>query len=78
MKRLIQFNSIQFYSHLLERNTIYFTVRKKNLNMQSYLLNDLPSTEEVRSGQKEKGFRVGHYLCAVTNKMGGSRIYNTG
>ena len=30
------------------------------------------------SGQKEKGFRVGHYLCAVTNKMGGSRIYNTG
>ena len=32
----VKFNSIQFYSHLFERNTIYFIVRK-NVNMQTNL-----------------------------------------
>ena len=32
----IQLNSIQFYSHLFERNTIYFIARK-NVKMQSNL-----------------------------------------
>ena len=70
----IQFNSILFTLITTKYNIFY---SKKKIKRTEHLLNDLLSTEEVRSGQRSKAFVLAT-TSAQLNKIGRRRMYNTG